>query len=240
VDFVGWADCDADSADLRILLSDEQPHVGGASAADLFGSSLRNVVHGLTLNPAFKAWGQNCSNGVYSFSTCVRQESIHEFGHVLGFKHEQDRPDVPACPNGADKTTDTRGTAGMMLSPYDVYSMMNYCNPDMWTNPHLSEKDIAGVRAWYGIRGGAAVTVDGCYYPCEAYQYAEGECRTNNGHDWSCHDGCIQQVTSCAQPTACKYGCAAYGYPEGKCDKNSGGSWLCERGCVSSVPRCAY
>jgi hypothetical protein len=38
----------------------------------------------------------------------------------------------------------------MTLGPYDVDSIMNYCDPKFWTKPQLSAGDIAGVDKWYG------------------------------------------------------------------------------------------
>lgn len=72
--------------------------------------------------------------------------AVHEFGHVLGFHHEQDRPEAEARACSLGAPTD----AGTTVGPYDPDSIMNYCNADGNANGVLSEGDIANVRAVYG------------------------------------------------------------------------------------------
>lgn len=93
----------------------------------------------------------------------VEYLAVHEFGHVLGFSHEQDQAspeaiqcrmslcagsaDVAACMAGAD---DAEG--GIPVGPYDPNSIMNYCGDHGNWWGRLSSLDSIGVRKIYGKR----------------------------------------------------------------------------------------
>jgi hypothetical protein len=66
--------------------------------------------------------------------------AVHEFGHLLGFKHEQDRVDNPYWTDhlisGADPSTGCSNVTAstpwtqpnsLFITSYDYYSIMNYC-----------------------------------------------------------------------------------------------------------------
>lgn len=67
--------------------------------------------------------------------------AIHEFGHVLGYAHEQDHPDS-TCPVGQDSPQ----TA---VTQYDPSSIMNYCTNNK--EFYISHLDTVGAQELYGV-----------------------------------------------------------------------------------------
>ncbi|PYE53910.1 FG-GAP-like repeat-containing protein [Deinococcus yavapaiensis] len=80
----------------------------------------------------------------------VEYVGVHEFGHVLGFVHEQDTPGNPEGPaRCASPGNEPNSTS---LTAYDRDSIMNYCNRDGNMTGNLTDIDIQGVQAVYGVR----------------------------------------------------------------------------------------
>jgi hypothetical protein len=103
------------------------------------------MVNGMELNFTFSNWNTFCQT---EREFCIRTDAVHEFGHALGFSHEQNRPDTPStC---ADAPQGENGD--ILFGPWDLASVMNYCNPNWEGGGSLSATDIAGVRALYGTR----------------------------------------------------------------------------------------
>jgi len=134
-----WHDiCDVNTGTgIRIEVSEAGPHVKA------LGKSLAGMVHGMVLNFDFNTWSTSCRS---MREYCIKAIAGHEFGHALGLAHEQNRPDVPD-PRCAELYQGTSGD--WMVTPYDLQSIMNYCNPAYSNNGMLSASDITAIVAMY-------------------------------------------------------------------------------------------
>jgi hypothetical protein len=148
--FTGWGTCTANSRGIRILIANEWPRAKG------LGTKLDGMRDGVVLN--FN-WSECPADG--TSEECIKKVAVHEFGHALGFAHEQNRKDAPAaCQN------DAQGSTGdWWVTPYDANSIMNYCNPKWNNNGLLSDLDKQGIRLLYG---GGGYVLDPIFYGTDA------------------------------------------------------------------------
>jgi hypothetical protein len=142
--FTNWGKASGDSQrGIRIKIDDVGPYCAN------LGSKLDGVKDGMVLNFTFRNWCPQCvglqANGR---KFAIKAVAAHEFGHAIGFAHEQNRNDAPQlC-----QMERQGGNGDWYVTIYDPKSIMNYCNTNWNNGGLLSELDKLAVRTIYGSR----------------------------------------------------------------------------------------
>lgn len=147
----GWGTCQADEKAVRIAVRHDlwpRAHIGKMAYETLPSMFLNFELDKM------RGW-ERCRGRL---EQCIRATSVHEFGHMLGLIHEQDRPDVSdkcRLSLSADQINLNihNATDLQLLTLYDDQSVMNYCNAARWSAPVeqlLSAGDIKGIRTLFG------------------------------------------------------------------------------------------
>jgi hypothetical protein len=150
ITFEGWGTCpiggmiggSATAKLVRIRISPQGKENAGAGGSARVGMDAlssaddRNPGVNLSFNP----------NGTADKGR-IEYIAVHEFGHVLGFIHEQDSPN-----HNAGHCSGSPEANATSLTAYDPDSVMNYCNQLGNMKGYLTERDIQGLRRTYGNR----------------------------------------------------------------------------------------
>jgi hypothetical protein len=142
--FTGWGACRPTTKGIRIQVADTGPHV------KKLGRRLDSLADGMVLNFTYANWSPACAASEVERTRCSYSIAVHEFGHALSFAHEHNRPDTPGECNEAPQGSN----GNVMLTPWDKYSVMNYCNERYNNDGELSFWDKYSLRHFYCAPGG--------------------------------------------------------------------------------------
>ena len=163
INFTGWGTCAKTSPGIHVLITNNFAATGDANGVSGYPwlNGGKYDASGNLTNPVKVNLNVTCTD--YSGNEhCIRALSLHEFGHAIGFYHEEERPELTSdrCGNNGAYYNDKP----LELGGYDLESVMSYkgqaaprCAPSLthpqtyWKN-QLGAGDIAAVQAAYGRR----------------------------------------------------------------------------------------
>lgn len=157
VRITGWQACPAERTKMvRIRVDDnEWPH----AVVGTLAYSSRNPTMYLNFHLALRPGFAGCADRA---DRCLTFTAVHEFGHILGLIHEQDRPETPAeCIRGLGAGQRARVDRQDLdaLTAYDPDSLMNYCSTRGYDTHQplvLSAMDTQSIRKLFGPPAGSA------------------------------------------------------------------------------------
>ncbi|MDJ0367325.1 M12 family metallopeptidase [Hymenobacter sp. H14-R3] len=161
LEFVGWCQCQdynpKGSNGIRIKIEDVPPESRIGKAADSDSVAMR-LNFSFKDTPIFLPIASNYYSDVPSERVWpsnpklkklfIEAQAVHEFGHSIGFSHEQSRNDCSQkdCIN-FEKMNPSDST--LTVVPCNARSVMNYCNDIYLNEGYLSSLDIIKLQEFY-------------------------------------------------------------------------------------------
>ncbi|MDT8307477.1 MAG: ricin-type beta-trefoil lectin domain protein [Anaerolineae bacterium] len=188
--FTGWQTCQKENT------AATPPHTYGPRRPGTADENLKVTItnSGGGQNPGHGSWGDYQKEGIIlnlhcGSQACIEYLAIHEFGHALGFYHEEERGDWPTNIPGCDKQTwpDTYPwwpvpIAELRWGAPDRDSVMAYCSGQPTA---LSPGDVAAVqRAYERHLPGTLLSQPGSLCLSAHATAANGE----NAFGWACDE----------------------------------------------------
>jgi hypothetical protein len=144
ITFTGWGICPSNFTGIRV----EGTTPGNPNTAIGAYTHRNDTTPWMHLN--YVASDNGCNATAASMENCARYYALHEFGHALGFLHEEERPGYTG-----DKclANNLPSLTAIEYGQYDPDSIMSYCNFVNHQLPNLptilSAGDIAAVQRAY-------------------------------------------------------------------------------------------